>query len=98
MTVSAYTAREINATFPVERLASVTITLRDGRVLESGITRATGGPDPQPSEAEVVRKFHDFADPVIGAKRSKAIVVATLSLPNRDGNFSHLLETLLEPL
>jgi len=96
--ITAYTDPEIDATFPVERLVSVTITLRDGRVLESGITRATGGPDPQPSEAEVVRKFRDFADPVIGAKRSEAIVASTLSLHDRDGNFSHLLETLIEPL
>jgi len=95
--ISAITDAEIEATFPVERVAAVTIQLRDGKTLESGVTRASGGPDPQPSETEVVDKFHNFVDPIIGKARSEEIVRAVLALHNQDSNFCDLIEKLAEP-
>ncbi len=92
--ISAYVDSEIDATFPEDRLASVTVHLRDGSVLKSGMTRASGGPDPQPSEAEVVGKFHVFADPVIGRARSEAIIAACLSMNDADASFHDLLDIL----
>jgi len=94
--ISAHVNPEIEATFPKNRLASVAVHLRDGSVLESGVTCASGGPDPQPSEAEVVSKFHNFADPVFGTARRDAIVAACLSLGDEGASFHNLLDLLTE--
>ncbi len=94
---SAHVDKEIDATFPNERLASVAITLRDGKVLESGTTRASGGPTPQAGEAEVLDKFHRFTDPVVGEARAGDIADAVLSLHENDRTFSTLLNILTAP-
>jgi len=94
--VSAHVDAEIDTTFPEDRLASVTVSLRDGTVLESGVTRASGGPDPQASEAEVVEKFYNFAVPVLGRRRSETIVASTLSLGQEKSSFQTLLATLTD--
>ena len=96
--VSAIVDPEIEKTFPNERLAAVTITLHDGKVLESGVTRASGGPDPQPSETEVVDKFRDFTVPTLGAARSEAIVEACLSLCDEKSSFRSLIDSLTETI
>ena len=94
---SAIVDPHIETTFPDERLASVGITLKNGDVLDSGVTQASGGPDPQPSQQEVVDKFHAFAGPVIGSERSETIVSTTLALHEENRHFSDLLELLFQP-
>lgn len=94
---SAIVDPHIETTFPNERLASVAITLKNGDVLDSGVTQASGGPDPQPSQQEVVDKFHAFASPVIGTERSNDIVTATLALHEENHRFSDLLALLSDP-
>ncbi len=96
--VSANVDPEIEKTFPNERLAAVTVTLHGGKVLESGVTRASGGPDPQPSQAEVVEKFRDFTVPILGASRSEAIVETCLSLRDEKSRFRSLTDILTEAI
>lgn len=94
--ISAHVDPQIDATFPEERLASVVVSLKDGSVLNSGITRASGGPDPQPGEAEIVDKFHTFAAPVIGKARSETIARSVLSLGDEASSLRALLDDLTD--
>ncbi len=83
------------AAYPAQRLARLGITLKDGRVLDSGATEASGGPDPQPSEAEVVAKFRAFAGTVLSDDRVAEIEAAVLGLDRPAANFKSLLELLV---
>ena len=59
--------------FPARRRADVTLTLKDGRVLESGDYDARGGPEAPISLAGIADKFTLFAEPVLGPSRSQAL-------------------------
>ena len=84
----------IDATFPDQRLASVSITLTDGTVLDSGPTEASGGPDPQPTEAEVVGKYRAFAGTVLGQARVEEIETAVMGLDGPNADFKAVLDSL----
>ncbi len=71
---------EANAAFPADRLARVSITLRDGRTLKSGMTRAVGDPDVPLSDAELTAKFNGLAGPVLGKARADALHDACLGM------------------
>ncbi len=86
------------AAYPVRRLARLTVRLKDGRRLESGLTEASGGPVPQPTEAEVVAKFRSFAGPVLGDGRTRALETAVLGLGAPDADFGAVLRLLAEPV
>lgn len=80
--------------FPDKRLANVVITLTDGRIVQSGTTEASGGPDPQPTQDEVVAKFRAFAGSVLPRERVLEIESAVLSLDSEDSDFKALLNLL----
>jgi len=82
--------------FPQGRWSDVTLHLVDGTVLASGDTEARGGPERPFSEADVVAKFHAFADPVLGAPRAAAIRDAALRLTERDCSFTDLTQYLFD--
>ena len=69
-----------NATFPHTRDADVQITLNDGRVLDSGLVHARGGSERPMDESEIIAKFEDYAAPVIGVDRARAIVAAVTGM------------------
>jgi 2-methylcitrate dehydratase PrpD len=103
-TICALTAKttavvdpDIEKTFPFERRANVTITLTDGTKLISGLTTASGGPIPQPTEIEVTAKFRAFAGTVLPQDRVNAIIAACLSLDQPDSDFKALLALLIPP-
>ena len=83
-----------NATFPHTRDADVQITLNDGRVLNSGLVHARGGSERPMDESEIIAKFKDYASPVIGADRARAIVAAVTGMADGtcglDGLRAHL--------
>lgn len=62
-----------NAHFPQYRMADVSVTTTDDRVLTSGDVHARGSLDAPLSEREVEEKFHNFASPTIGATRAADI-------------------------
>ena len=92
----ASTDAAIEATFPDQRLASVAITLTDGTVLDSGRTTASGGPDPQPTEAEVVDKFRAFAGTVLGEAQVRQIETVVLGLDDPGADFKALIDLMTD--
>jgi len=64
--ITLHEVDEYNAEFPERRLSDVTITLNDGRVLESGPTEADGDPESPLSSDEITAKFYRFTTPVLG--------------------------------
>ena len=82
------------ARFPAERWAEVELELQDGRVLASGPTQGRGGPERPFGADEIVAKFHEFADPVLGAGRAEALRDACLGLTRTGSRFSGLARHL----
>ncbi|MEM9498931.1 MAG: MmgE/PrpD family protein [Pseudomonadota bacterium] len=85
------------ARYPEGRWAEVTLTLRDGRAVASGEVHARGGPERPFSRADIVDKFHDFADPVLGRARAQGLAEAVLSLPD-GAPFSDVARHLYAPV
>ncbi|MEM8749674.1 MAG: MmgE/PrpD family protein [Pseudomonadota bacterium] len=94
--IKAHVAADLEARYPQDRLARMTITLKDGRSFESGETIASGGPDPQPTEAEVVPKFRQFAGSVMTAKQVEAVEKTVLSLDHEESDFKALVDLLAD--
>ena len=87
-----------NATFPQGRDADVQITLRDGRVLDSGIVHARGGSERPMSEAAIIAKFEEFATPVLGTGRVAAIRDAVMGLADGRCGLADLRSCLYDPV
>jgi len=87
---------DIDALFPQRRAARVAVTLKNGQRVESGLTDASGGPDPQMTRAEVVAKFRTFARPVLGEARMTAIERAVLGLNEEGSRFADVLALLVD--
>lgn len=82
------------ARYPAGRWADVDLVLTDGRVLSSGDTHARGGPERPFGAPEIVAKFHEFADPVLGADRAAALRDAVLALPRAGSRFARVAQHL----
>lgn len=74
--------------YPARRMAEVAVTLRDGRVLESGPVDARGGPEAPFDRDQIVAKFHEFADPALGRIRARAIRERVLGLTAEESRFA----------
>jgi len=85
-----------NAVFPKQRLAQVTLHLKDGRSLESDWMEPRWDPTAPPSEAELREKFHKYADPVLGTARAQAIEDAIDGLDQTP--LSALTQQLYQPI
>lgn len=59
--------------FPAERLAAVTVELKDGRRLESGTVAALGDSEEPLSDAHIAEKFEKYAAPSIGRAATNAM-------------------------
>ena len=70
----------------------MTVTLADGRSFDSGVVKASGGPDPQPTEAEIVDKFRRFAGGVLSADQVISLETAVMDLSNADADFKALVD------
>ncbi len=88
----------IDAAFPQKRLARVAITLKDGSVHESGLVTASGGPEPQPGEAEVIAKFRTFAGSALSPGRLAQIEAAVLGCDRAGSLFGNVLDLLTKPV
>ncbi len=85
-----------NSHFPVDRFARVTITTRDGKELASDWVQPKWDHRAPPREAELRAKFHDLADPLIGAARAHAIENAIESLA--DDGLEPLMPLITQPI
>jgi 2-methylcitrate dehydratase PrpD len=93
--VAATTVREAdryNERFPAGRWGDVTLVLKDGRRLNSGELNARGGPDNPMAEDEILAKFHEYAEPVLGVSRSRTIEEAVRRLADPDSDATGLIE------
>ncbi|WP_291730626.1 MmgE/PrpD family protein [Leisingera sp. F5] len=88
--ISVAEAARHSVRFPACRVADVVVTLTDGRVIESGDVHARGGPEAPFSQEDVVRKFMEFAAPVLGETRAGRIRDAVLGFTREDSKFSDL--------
>ena len=87
-----------NATFPQGRDADVQITLRDGRVFDSGLVHARGGSERPMSEADIIAKFEEFAAPVLGDGRTAAIRDAVMGMADGGCGLADLRGCLYDPV
>lgn len=83
-----------NAVFPESRLARADITLKNGQILASTWFEPKWDPSAPPTHEELTKKFYDYATPVLGNSRTKAIYDAVLELDSGD---THNLFNLLYP-
>lgn len=95
--VAATTVHECdtcNAAFPADRLGRTVLITRDGRRLDSGITRAPGEPSTRVDRTGITAKFHRLSDSVLGADRAGQIEATVFGLAEegaRCGTFSDLV-------
>lgn len=70
----------MTAQLPGLRPARVTVTLSDGRVLAAEVTTNRGDTEDPYSTDEVIAKFHEVADPVIGRAAALRLAQRVLAL------------------
>ena len=63
-----------------EDAADVTVTCRDGRRLHVRVEHAIGSMHRPMSDADLQRKFHGLADPVLGAPRAGQLIAACMAM------------------
>ena len=80
-----------------QRWADVTLTLRDGRVLESGPRTPRGDPEMPLSDQEIATKFHLFADPVVGSARAAEIQDLCGAVDQAGVDLERLLQRVFAP-
>ncbi|RLJ59904.1 2-methylcitrate dehydratase PrpD [Litoreibacter meonggei] len=90
--VTPYVDAALEADYPARRQASVRVILRDGRCFDSGVVEASGGPDPQPTEAEIVTKFRRFAGSVLGADQVAELEKMVMELDSFGADFKALVD------
>ena len=79
-----------NASFPAARDADVLVTLKSGQRFESGLVHARGGTERPMDENEIIAKFHEFADPVLGKGRADDLCNVVLGLGDRSTSLADL--------
>ncbi len=85
-----------NAVFPQQRLAKVTMTLRDGRVLTSDWKEPRWDATAPPTPAELRAKFDALTIPALGKAWSKDIADTIATLHDRP--FSDLATLICQPI
>jgi len=83
--------------FPAERLAAVTLTLRDGTRLCSGPTTPRGDPEHALSDHEISEKFRQFAG-ALGDTRVARIECCVATLDRDVDALPALNEAILTPI
>jgi 2-methylcitrate dehydratase PrpD len=71
---------ELDAAFPGQRAAYVTISTRDGRSETYLQPTRKGDPDAPLSDAELEDKFHELAGAVLGAARARDLLAQLWAL------------------
>jgi 2-methylcitrate dehydratase PrpD len=95
--VELVNADDLNARFPAERLARVTVHTDDGRVLESGVASSRGEPESPWTEAEFDAKFRWLASGLIPGERAEDILSAARAMAGLP-DAGHLLDLMAGPL
>jgi 2-methylcitrate dehydratase PrpD len=88
---------DFSARFPAERLAAVTLTLRDGTRLCSPPTTPRGDPEDALSDREIFEKFRRYAG-ALGERRVAVIERAVAALEHEADALPALNEAILAPI
>ena len=88
---------EIDRLFPAERKARARIFLKDGTVLESGLTTARGDSQSPLSDSEIAAKFHSIADAAMGTEIASALRTSIDALDSAE-SVRGLLDLVLSPI
>ena len=81
--VEAHVDAEADAAFPKRRSATVEIETTDGRTLRHHAPTRKGDPDAPFTDRELVDKYRELVDPVLGRPRSLALLDALWGLEER---------------
>ncbi|NOD77737.1 MULTISPECIES: MmgE/PrpD family protein [unclassified Ruegeria] len=82
-----------------KRWAQVTLVLNDGRRIQDAARTPRGDADMPLSDAEIRAKFHDLADPVLGAERAQETAELALQFDGLDNaGFKRLLDLCCLPV
>ncbi len=84
--------------FPAKRSAEVSITLRGGRVLDSGYVDARGGIERPFTNDDIIAKFHEFAGEYLGENDARELQNKVLGLSKPGARFSELAALVAQPL
>ncbi len=95
--ISSRGVAELETSYPETRLARVFFDLADGSTIDSGEVIASGGPDPQPTRAEVEAKFRAFAGTVLPEARIEAILRVVFSMVRGEAGSEDLMTLLVGP-
>ena len=71
--IKLYEVDTYNDAFPLHRISEISITLKDGRVLQSGPTETDGDPEMPLDEKAINNKFDLFATPLLGALQTSTL-------------------------
>ena len=82
------------ARFPAGRWSDVELMMDDGRILVSGDVDASGGPDTQFNDDEIIAKYRTFAIPALGETRAEVMLAAGLALTDPGSRFADLAQHL----
>ena len=80
------------------RWADVTLTLNDGRVLQSEPRKPRGDPDDPLSDQEISAKFHLFADSILGKPRADEMEELVLKLQIDGSAIQSLENAIYQPI
>jgi 2-methylcitrate dehydratase PrpD len=95
--VELVSADDLNARFPAERLARVTVHTADGRALHSGLVSPRGDPEAPWTDVEFEAKFRWLAEGLIPGERAEAILSAVRGVADAP-DAATLIDLLAEPL
>ena len=84
-------SEECNRRFPAERISEVTLYLKNGTSIHSGIATAIGDPEDPPSIEEMTAKYRTLAGPVIGTEVAVEILAA---IENVEADLANLISLL----
>lgn len=88
---------DYNAQFPAERLAHVTLHLKNGRQLTSEPSVGRGNAENPLSDAEIIEKFHRYAACTLSPARIDELKAAVTSLSSGEGSAAKLLDAMTAP-
>ena len=88
----------LTAAFPARRIARVTLTTKDGRVLRSAPTEALGDPERPLGEAGILAKYRQTAEPILGKARSERIAAEVAAMDRPKADTRAFVDAVLAPV
>jgi 2-methylcitrate dehydratase PrpD len=88
---------ECNANFPADRLGRTVITTKDGRRLDSGITRAPGEHTNPVDRQGIIDKYRAYATPALGADRATRIEQTVFGLADGSAMLGEMANLVYDP-